>query len=90
MTTINERIKAQLGYPRVQVNPPQYPDWEHGLNAMHELEAGMTDEQKLQYPIELSRVLGTIPRTTFMVSEFALLHATAAQRAEAWLAVMGG
>jgi hypothetical protein len=44
MTTINERIALALGYTRAmlwQVNPPRLPDWEHDLNAMHELEAGL-------------------------------------------------
>lgn len=60
------------------------PNYPHDLNAMHEAEKVLTDAQWLEYRDELRTVvLGPVR----MVSDWykADLHATAAQRAEAFL-----
>jgi hypothetical protein len=60
----------------------EIPDYFNDLNAVHELEKVLTDEQWLEYREELrTAILGGIR----LVSQWckADLHATAAQRAEA-------
>lgn len=65
------------------------PDYATDLNAMHEAEGTLTRDQWLDY----SRNLGTT--SGFMEVEgeyggiFVLLHATAAQRSEAFLRTLG-
>jgi hypothetical protein len=68
-----------------QVNPPRLPDWEHDLNAMHELETGLTKTLRPHYSQALAYI---IPYDQQDLRWWDFLHATAAQRAEAWLAVM--
>lgn len=51
------------------------------LNAMHEAEKLLKSEQHFTFQVELARVINT---TTYPLN-FALLHATATQRAEAFL-----
>lgn len=59
----------------------QVPDYLNDLNAMHEAEKVLKVEQHFTFQVELARVINTI---TYPLN-FALLHATAAQRAEAFL-----
>ena len=64
------------------------PDYLNDLNAMHEVEKVLTDEQWPKYREELRTVvLGGIR----LVSQYckADLHATASQRAEAFLCTIG-
>jgi hypothetical protein len=56
------------------------PDYCNDLNAMHEAEKLLKSEQHFTFQVELARVINT---TTYPLN-FALLHATAAQRAEAF------
>lgn len=56
----------------------QIPDYCNDLNAMHEAEKMLNKEQWVAYGRELSR-LGVFP----------MVHATAAQRAEAFLRTLG-
>lgn len=58
------------------------------LNAMHEAEKVLGGRQFL-YIEALERVLGTQEETLCKAAEWALTHATAAQKAEAFLKVMG-
>jgi len=57
------------------------PDYLNDLNAMHEAEKLLKSEQHFTFQVELARVINT---TTYPLN-FALLHATATQRAEAFL-----
>jgi len=57
------------------------PNYLNDLNAMHEAEKLLKSEQHFTFQVELARVINT---TTYPLN-FALLHATAAQRAEAFL-----
>lgn len=57
------------------------PDYLTDLNAMHEAEKVLKVEQHFTFQVELARVINTI---TYPLN-FALLHATASQRAEAFL-----
>ena len=57
------------------------PDYLNDLNAMHEAEKVLKVEQHFTFQVELARVINTI---TYPLN-FALLHSTAAQRAEAFL-----
>lgn len=59
----------------------QLPDYLNDLNAMHEAEKVLKVEQHFTFQVELARVINTI---TYPLN-FALLHSTAAQRAEAFL-----
>jgi len=58
-----------------------YPDYLNDLNAMHEAEKVLKVEQHFTFQVDLARVINTI---TYPLN-FALLHSTAAQRAEAFL-----
>lgn len=57
------------------------PDYLSDLNAMHEAEKVLKVEQHFTFQVELARVINTI---TYPLN-FALLHSTASQRAEAFL-----
>ncbi len=57
------------------------PDYLNDLNAMHEAEKVLKVEQHFTFQVELARVINTI---TYPLN-FALLHSTAPQRAEAFL-----
>jgi len=70
-------------------NVPEYLD---DLNAMHEAEATLTKEQGLGMAESLMRVLNDANRNTprwLGPTAFDYLHATAAQRAEAFLRTVG-
>lgn len=58
----------------------ELPDYFHDLNAMHEAEKTLTDEQKGEYINQLSSICG---------DTMWFIHATAAQRAEAFGRVKG-
>ncbi len=60
------------------------PDYLHDLNAMHEAERGLDPDDYAQYEQNIRK---TYP--VFMGGGFHLLHATAAQRAEAFLCTIG-
>lgn len=61
---------------------PEFPDYLNDLNAMHEAENVLTGyPQRVTYYETLSKIVG------YLTFEFA--HATAAQRAEAFLRTIG-
>lgn len=66
-----------LGWQTSDASPGDYPN---DLNAMHEAEKVLKVEQHFTFQVELARVINTI---TYPLN-FALLHSTAAQRAEAF------
>lgn len=86
-------IKAIEGPPDIGIGhhptePHSVPDYLNDLNAMHEAEKVLTDEQWPQYRDELRTVvLGGIR----LISQWckADIHATAAQRAEAFGLTLG-
>lgn len=62
------------------------PDYLNDLNAMHEAEKTLKDEYADMYPYELCKAVGVDPDELPIQSELLMvLHATAAQRAEAFL-----
>lgn len=59
------------------------PDYLNDLNAMHEAEKTLPDKHKRTFAFMLAQVLDTSP-TVDLDDQFANIHATAAQRAEAF------
>lgn len=59
------------------------PDYLSDLNAMHEAEKVLTVDERFSYVRKLCRLLAVSS------AEFAFIHATAAQRAEAFLRTLG-
>lgn len=60
------------------------PSYCTDLNAMHEAEEVLTEKQVRSYAFKLAQVLDTSP-TVDLDDQFLNIHATAAQRAEAFL-----
>ncbi len=67
------------------------PDYLNDLNAMHGAENVLTDEQRVAYSLQWLPCVLTINGRTVRPKreEFTLIHATAAQRAEAFLRTIG-
>jgi hypothetical protein len=61
------------------------PDYHSDLNAMHEAEAILTEKQRLFYHVNLMK----LQKADFVAGFWFLIHATAAQRAEAFLRTIG-
>jgi hypothetical protein len=60
------------------------PNYLNDLNAMHEAEKVLTEKQVRSYAFTLAQVLDTSP-TVDLDDQFLNIHATASQRAEAFL-----
>lgn len=81
---------AIYGYPKTK---PMFdscrlfkiPDYLNDLNAMHEAEKALTDEQDLEYSESLEQVVGARFNSKNGEDMRRLRSATAAQRAEAFL-----
>ena len=65
------------------------PDYINDLNAMHEAEKMLTDEQDLEYSESLEQVVGARFNSNNGEDMRRLRSATAAQRAEAFLRTLG-
>jgi hypothetical protein len=65
------------------------PNYYNDLNAMHEVEKTLTGREQFVYMIDLKTVVYANSLNNNMSVEFQLHHATAAQRAEAYLKVKG-
>jgi hypothetical protein len=66
------------------------PDYLGDLNAMHEVEKGLGDSQWLTYESELERIVDRDNHhLTIQQLTCAQIHATASQRAEAYLRTIG-
>lgn len=65
-------------------NPLLPPDYCNDLNAMHEAEKRLSEKQKRTFAFMLAQVLDTSP-TVDLDDQFLNIHATARQRAEAFL-----
>jgi hypothetical protein len=64
------------------------PDYLNDLNAMHEAEKVLGEKRIRSYAFTLAQVLDTSP-TVDLDDQFLNIHATAAQRAEAFLRTIG-
>jgi len=69
-------------------HPEHLPDYLNDLNAMHEAETVLTEKKVRSYAFILAQVLDTSP-TVDLDDQFLNIHATAAQRAEAFLKTLG-
>lgn len=66
------------------------PDYLNDLNAIHEAEEALTAHQRRNYPQELAHVCGIGEGEEWTADEdWTIIHATAAQRAEAFLRTLG-
>jgi len=65
----------------------QTPDYCNDLNAIHEVEAKLTEEQWEEYEVELGNVL--FEATSRRLRHRDYIHATAAQKAEALCRALG-
>lgn len=68
-------------FPGQLFEPGELPDYLADLNAMHEAEKVLTRGQRIRFVSELCGIVGVKWRPT---SHFDSIHATAAQRAEAF------
>jgi hypothetical protein len=64
------------------------PDYPNDLNAMHEAENMLTETRVRSYASVLAQVLDTHP-TVDLDDQYLNIHATAEQRAEAFLKTIG-
>jgi len=69
-------------------NPLLPPDYCNDLNAMHEAEKRLSEKQTRTFAFMLAQVLETSP-TVDLDDQFLNIHATAIQRAEAFLKTIG-
>jgi hypothetical protein len=70
----------------------QLPDYLNDLNAMHEAEKVMTKEQMPTFEYYLTEITGSTGmglRRYFIGEVFKVAHATATQRADAFIATLG-
>lgn len=86
------RAGAFTGIPPASVEPSRIrtwiPDYLTDLNAMHEAEMVLTDEQQSDYGERLASLVPYNGRSVHR-DIFRMAHATAAQRAEAFLRTIG-
>ena len=70
---------------------PEFPDYCNDLNAMHEAEKVFTYEEAQQFEGELCGICGSenLHKEYPLPFEFSVAHATASQRAEAFLKTIG-
>lgn len=79
--------------------PSELPDYLNDLNAMHEAEKSLDVTQHLEFPMELRCIIQRdcnkpecyIPgaERSQLIADYWFYHATAAQRAEAFLRTLG-
>jgi hypothetical protein len=66
------------------------PDFHDDLNAMHEAEKVLTQQQMIDYSSHVGKaVTSHLPASRAAWMDFELIHATAAQRARAFLETLG-
>ena len=65
------------------------PDYLNDLNAMHEAEETLLGMNKAEFAVKLCRIVGRDWPNGIGGGSFAHIHATAAQRAEAFLRTLG-
>ena len=79
---------AKNGSYEVWVSRDKLPDYLNDLNAMHEAE-GVLGPKWVSYCEQLLKIAEPEPRTLEVCHYWNLLHATSAQRAEAFLRTIG-
>lgn len=89
-----KRIGTQKNLPFygwIEVGPcEEIPDYLNDLNAMHEAEKMLNQSGTWQYAANLGRVVGqNLMKDIREHGEWMIAHATAAQRAEAFLRTIG-
>jgi hypothetical protein len=91
---INIAIAKACGWAHPSVQPYAFPDYCNDLNAIHEAERSLNSQQVQDYTLNLLRVTNNDgARFHGTLGCFAHVHATARQRAEAFLKTlekMGG
>ena len=87
-TAIAEACGWKTGYRDPEAWHP-LPDYLNDLNAMHEAEKVLTDDQDLEYSEALEQVVGARFGCNNAEDMRRLRSATAAQRAEAFLRTIG-
>jgi hypothetical protein len=85
--TIAEACGWKTGYRDPEAWHP-LPDYLNDLNAMHEAEKVLGEKRIRSYAFTLAQVLDTSP-TVDLDDQFLNIHATARQRAEAFLRTIG-
>ena len=93
---INMAIAEACGWESETTGPSwceyetKMPDYCNDLNAMHEAEKMLTHEQQVQFSVELWKLTTShVPSSRAAWIDFTIAHATAAQRAEAFLRTIG-
>lgn len=82
--------KVSRGYePTPGAHKKHLPDYANDLNAMHEAEDNLLRMNKAEFAVQLCRVVGRDWPSGIGGGSFAHIHATAAQRAEAFLRTIG-
>ncbi len=81
---INEHINIAIA----DASGLPWVDYCNDLNAMHEAEKGLPEKHKRTFAFILAQVLDTSP-TVDLDDQFLNIHATAIQRAEAFLKTIG-
>lgn len=71
-----------------RLKPKYAPNYCNDLNAMHEAEKALHEKKKNTFAFMLAQVLDTSP-TVDLSDQFLNIHATASQRAEAFLKTLG-
>ena len=89
-----ERLEGQNNSIFYSMGFFEVPDYISDLNAMHEAEKVLTEAQRKSYAANLYKVVfqvGQYKSETFVDIRFSFIlsHATAAQRAEAFLRTLG-
>ena len=86
--------KWHSGWPHEYMNQADrlrhIPDYLNDLNAMHEVEKVLTQDQMIDYSRHVGKsVTSHLPASRAAWMDFQLINATASQRAEAFLRTIG-
>ncbi len=84
--TAKAMVREQLCTGAASTDWRMMPDYLNDLNACHEMEKVMTQQQRGRYSRHLSSILSKAASNT---GEYDIWHATAAQRCEAFLRTLG-
>lgn len=77
-----------VGSTKEYGSPQELPDFCDDLNAMHEAEKALDENQQLVYGSRLYEITGAYNQETQRREGWKEIHSTAAQRAEAFLKTM--
>lgn len=85
-------MATPVGQPFVACSVDKLPDYLNDLNAMHEAENTLSANDAVVYAANLTRghdIWDVMPNDDHFTCCYGALHATAAQRAEAFLRTLG-